>query len=127
MADVSSVQPYLLGLLSAAVAWLFKTVIQYGRELVALQTAFKIYLEGTAKGAAKVLDSPNPTPPEIRVLLRKYTRKELHSEEEKEQLREFLKELTHSPDADKSERSAAVQLLASMEAMKALRAGRGNH
>lgn len=126
MPDAGSVQPYLLGLLSAAVAWLFKTVIQYGRDLVALQTAFKIYLEGTAKGAAKVLDSPNPTPPEIRVLLKKYRRKELDGEE-RERLKEFLKELTRSPDADKSERSAAIQLLASMEAMKALGAGRGNN
>lgn len=126
MTDVSSVQPYLLGLLSAAVAWLFKTVIQYGRDLIALQTAFKIYLEGTAKGAAKVLDSPNPTPPEMRVLLRKYERRKL-TDEERVLLKQWLKELKNAPDADKSERSAAIQLLASMEAMKALRAGRGNH
>ena len=124
MADLNSIQPYLLGALVTAVGWLFKTAIQTGKDVVALQTAFKIYVEGTAKGAARVLDSPNPTPPEMRVLLRKYERKEL-TDDERTQLKQWLRELKNAPDADKSERSAAVQLLASMEAMKAL--SRGNH
>lgn len=124
MADLTSIQPYLLGALATAVGWLFKTAIQSGKDIVALQTAFRIYVEGTAKGAARVLDSPNPTPPAIRILLRKYERKELSSAEQDE-LKQWLRELKNAPDADKSERSAAVQLLASMEAMKAL--GRGNH
>jgi len=114
--------PYFMGLIAAAVAWLFKTVIEQGKAQVALKTAVTIYFEGMGKGAAKVLDSPNPTPIEIRVLLRKYERKEL-SDEERSQLKAWLKDLKDSPDANKSERSAAVQLLASMEAMKALRAG----
>jgi hypothetical protein len=105
-----------------AIAWLFKSVIQLGKDVVAIQTAFRIYLEGTSKGAARVLDSPNPTPPQMRVLLRKYERKEL-TEEERGDLKQWLRELKNAPDADKSERSAAVQLLASMEAMKALNRG----
>lgn len=124
MADFKELTPWFLGLLSAAVAWIFKTVIQTDKEVVALKTAFKIYVEGTAKGAARVLDSPNPTPPEMRVLLRKYERKEL-TETERDELKRWLRDLKNAPDADKSERSAAVQLLASMEAMKAL--GRGHH
>lgn len=122
MADIHSITPYLLGLISAAVAWLFKSMIQYGKDLVALQTAFKIYVEGTGKGAARVLDSPNPTPPEIRALLRKYERKEL-TDPERDELKQWLRELKNAPDADKSEKSAAIQLLVSMEAMKALKSG----
>ena len=114
----------VVGLIAAAVGWLFKTVIQLGKDVVKIQTAFSIYVEGTAKGAARVLDSPNPTPPAIRILLRKYERKEL-TDEERGQLKQWLKDLKNAPDADKSERSAAVQLLASMEAMKAL--SRGHH
>lgn len=122
MAEIKDITPYFFGLIAAAIAWLFKSTIQYGKDLVALQTAFKIYVEGNAKGAARVLDSPNPTPPEMRILLRKYERKEL-SDEERIQLKQWLKDLKNAPDADKSERSAAVQLLASMEAMKALSRG----
>ena len=124
MADLKELTPWFLGLIAAAIGWLFKTVIQLGKDVVAIQTAFRIYLEGTAKGAARVLDSPNPTPPAMRILLRKYERKEL-TEDERDTLKEWLRDLKNAPDADKSERSAAVQLLASMEAMKAL--GRGNH
>lgn len=111
-----------MGLIAAAVAWLFKTVIEQGKAQVALKTAVTIYFEGMGKGAAKVLDSPNPTPPEIRVLLRKYERREL-DDSERQRLKQWLRDLKNSPDADKSERSAAVQLLASMEAMKVLKAG----
>lgn len=122
MAEMKDITPYFFGLVAAAIAWLFKSTIQHGKDVVALQTAFRIYVEGTAKGAARVLDSPNPTPPEIRVLLRKYERKEL-TVDERAKLKEWLRDLKDAPDADKSERSAAVQLLASMEALKALRHG----
>ena len=124
MADLKELTPWLLGLFAAAIGWLFKSVIQLRENVVAIQTAFRIYLEGTSKGAARVLDSPNPAPAEMRILLRKYQRREL-TDDERIQLREWLKELKDAPDAERSERSAAVQLLASMEAMKAL--GRGNH
>lgn len=122
MADLKELTPWFMGLIAMAIGWLFKTTIQYGKDLVALQTAFKMYVEGTAKGAARVLDSPNPTPPEIRILLRKYERKDLTADESAK-LREWLKSLKDAPDADKSERSAAVQLLASMEALRALKVG----
>ena len=122
MADAQSLTPYFMGLIAAAVAWLFKTVIEQGKAQVALKTAVTIYLEGMGKGAARVLDSPNPTPPEIRDLLRKYERKDLNTEE-RQRLRQWLRDLKDSPDANKSERSAAVQLLASMEAMRSLGVG----
>lgn len=117
-----SLTPYILAALSvliALVGWLAKRSVAQGEAIVAIQTAFKIYLEGTSKGAARVLDSPNPAPPEMRTLLRKYQRKEL-TDEERGQLRQWLRDLKDAPDAPKSERSAAVQLLASMEAMRAL-------
>lgn len=119
MADINTLTPYFLGLLVTAVAWLFKTVIQLVKDVVAIQTAFKYYLEGTAKGAAKVLDSPNPTPEPMRVLLRKYYQSEATPQEEKE-LRGWLRGLVDDPKCPKAERSAAIDILSAMSAMKIL-------
>lgn len=119
MAEIQSLTPYFLGLLATAVAWLFKTVIQQGKDTVALQTAFKYYVESKAQGAAKVLDSPNPTPPEMRELLRRYY-SGTATEAENKELRQWLKALIDSPESPKSERSAALDILAAMGTMKIL-------
>jgi|SRR5688572_15767670 len=119
MTDFKDLTPIVVGLLSASVAWLFKTVIQQGKDLTAVQTALKIYFEGTAKGAAKVLDSPNPTPEHMRVLLRKFYQNHA-TEPEKDELRNWLKQLCNDPKAPKSERSAAIDILAAFDAMKVL-------
>ena len=119
MADVQSLTPYFLGLLATAVAWLFKTVIQQGKDTVALQTAFKYYIESRAQGAAKVLDSPNPTPPEMRQLLKRY-REGTATEAENKELRQWLKTLIDNPTSPKSERSAALDILAAMGTLKLL-------
>lgn len=119
MADLNTVQPYFWALIAGAVGWLFKTVIQLGKDVVAIQTAFKFYMETTAKGAAKVLDSPNPTPPEMRVLLRKYRNGEI-TKEDKERMRCWLTDLVNDPTCPKSERSAAIDILAAMDTVKLL-------
>ena len=119
MADVHSLTPYFLGLLATAVAWLFKTVIQQGKDTVALQTAFKYYIESKAQGAAKVLDSPNPTPPELRKLLRRYYEGQ-STEAENKELRQWLRTLIDNPESPKSERSAALDILTAMGTMKLL-------
>ena len=128
MADVNALTPVLLGLLTMAVGWLFKTVIQYGKDIVGIQTALKIYFEGTAKGNAKVLDSPNPTPPEMRVLLRRYYEHEA-TETECQQLKAWLRSVVDNPATPKSERSAAIDILSAWDAMKILfpRSKRGHH
>lgn len=126
MADLKELTPVVLGLLTMAVGWLFKTVIQQGKDIVGIQTALKIYFEGTAKGAARVLDSPNPTPPEMRQLLRKYYEHEA-SESERSELKTWLVGVIHDPKSPKSERSAAIDILAAWDAMKILFPTRTKH
>lgn len=119
----------VVGLIAAAVGWLFKTVIQLGKDVVKIQTAFSIYVEGTAKGAAKLLDSPNPTPDEMRVLLRKYYQGKATDAEERE-LRAWLRNMVEDPKYPKAERSAAIDILSAFDAMKILgptRTAHGNH
>jgi hypothetical protein len=125
MADANTVIPWILGLLTMAVGWLFKTVIQHGKDVAVIQTALKFYFEGTAKGAAKVLDSPNPTPEEVRVLLRRYYRNEA-TEDECQELQVWLREMVDDPKYPKSERSAAIDILSAMKAMQILSRRRGH-
>lgn len=68
MADWQTLTPWFLGLIATAIGWLFKSVIQLGKDVIAIQTAFKFYVDNKAKGAAMVLDSPNPTPEDMRKL-----------------------------------------------------------
>lgn len=112
--------PYALALISVLIgvqAWIIRRSISHGETLAVLQAAFKIYLETTGRGAAMVLDSPNPTPPEIRDLLRKYQRRELRAEES-EKLTGYLKDLVVKDEAPKAEKSAAYDLLSAMEGLK---------
>jgi hypothetical protein len=125
MADLNSITPWILGLLTMAVGWLFKTVIQLGKDVAVIQTALKFYFEGTAKGAAKVLDSPNPTPEDMRVLLRKYYQNKA-TDAECVELQAWLKEMVDDPKYPKSERSAAIDILSAMKAMQILTRHRGH-
>lgn len=108
-----------IGLMAAAIAWLFKTVISHGNRLIAIETALKFYLQSSASGAAKVLDSPNPTPPEIRLLLKKF-RDESISREEQDKLICYLRGVTRDYSVPKSEQSAAWQMLTSIETLELL-------
>lgn len=114
----------IIGLIAAAVAWLFKSVIQMGKDVVRLQEAFKYYLSAQSKGAAMVLDSPNPTPDEVRQLLQKHMAGQSLTDEERERLIGYLRRLRNDPTAPKSERSAAIQLLAAMETIMLIPPGR---
>lgn len=115
--------PYVIAGSMAIVAlftWLVMQVFQLSKDMVKLETAFKYYLENMGKGAAAVLDSPNPTPPEIRVLLRKHQDGSLN-EDERRELIGFLNRLKDNQTCPKSERNAAVQLLAAMQTMRKFR------
>lgn len=114
-----TVNTAIIGLLATAIAWLFKTVIQHGNRLTAMETAFKFFLERSASGAAKVLDSPNPTPAEMRELLRKFRNKTI-SKREQEQLIAFLHGQTRDTSLPKSRQSAAWQMLTSIETLELL-------
>lgn len=126
MADLKELTPVGLGLLTMVVGWLFKTIIQHGKDIVAIQTSLRIYFEGTAKGAARVLDSPNPTPPEMRQLLKKYYEHEADESECKE-LKTWLKGVVDDPKSPKPERSAAIDILSAWDAMKILFPRRTKH
>lgn len=119
MPDLNTIQPYVFAGLAAAIAWLFKTAIQTGKDIVAIQTTLKFYFEYQAKGAAKVLDSDNPTPPEIRPLLKRYYRDEA-TESDKEEIKVWLHCLIEDPKSPKSERSAALDILSAMESIAML-------
>jgi hypothetical protein len=90
--------------------------------LVRIETSLEIYFERTTKGAARVLDSPNPAPMEIRLLLRKYRADELTDEREYQQLLDWLQQMIRDSAAPKSERGAALDLLAGIEARSELKA-----
>lgn len=123
MADLKDLTPYLLGLMATALAWLFKSAIQMGKDITRIQTALEFYFENRSKGAAMVLDSPNPTPPEMRVLLKKYY-SGTATKPDVEALKEWLTEMIEDPQVKKSERSAAIDILASLGAMKIMDRGR---
>lgn len=89
---------------------------EHGRDLVAIKTSLKFYFESIGKGAAVVLDSPNPTPPRMRELLNKHVLGSL-TPDERAELVAWLKTVRNDNTAKKSERSAAITLLASMGAI----------
>ena len=119
------------------IAWAFKKLFyeplqkaltdldEAQEDIVVLETSFKFYLNAQAKGAAMVLDSPNPTPPQIRLLLQKQQAGQPLTNNEREELVNYLRDLKNDVTAPKSERNAAIQLLATIETLR-LVAGRGN-
>lgn len=120
MTATETLTPYILsvlGVLIAVIGWLCKQSIQQGKDIVAVQTAVRFYLETVGKGAAMVLNSPNPTPKPMQELLRKYVENHL-TDAERNELRAWLKEITQDPHADKAKFSAAIQILGAMGAQK---------
>lgn len=115
--DFKTWEPYLIIGFAAAISWLFKSSIQYGKDIVKLQTVFEYYIERQTKDAAIRLEQVNnPTPPDKQKLLQKY-REELISKDELAELIIWLKTLDTNPKADSAERSAALQLLTGMETL----------
>lgn len=115
--DITIIGSILVGLITLAVAYLFKSNIQYGKDIVKLQTVFEYYIERQTKDAAIRLEQVNnPTPPDKQKLLQKY-RYGIITKEELASLVVWLKTLDTNPDANSAERSAALQLLTGMETM----------
>ena len=114
--------PYALvivGIVVAVATWVVKTLIQQGKDIVALQISFKYYLETISKGAALVLNNPNPTPPEMQELLHKHSAGTL-TEHERPRLMEWLRSVRDDPSEERAKRSAAYGMLAAVGAMKRL-------
>ena len=122
----SSLTPYILaagaGVLGL-ISYLFKQVFNklgvQGESLVELRTAFKYYVEGTAKGTAMILSTPNPTPSEITKLFDKHMRGKLDSDG-REQLIQYTKGIIHSNEADRDKKAAAKMFLTGLETVKML-------
>lgn len=123
--------PFLLialTVLIAVVGYLVKESIAQGklsvgfeRDIRELRGVLRYYLESVGKGAAVLLDQPNPTPPDMQILLRKHVHGTL-SNEERGRLTVWLRSRYVDDSVPRSERSAAVTLLASIEAIKRLSA-----
>lgn len=120
MAVELSVANTALALIGAAVAWLFKSSIQYGKDIAVLQNTIEYYIKKSVAGAAVVLDSPNPAPMEIRILLRKQVNGDLDDPAERDKLVAYLAQVIDDPNSPKSEKSAAFTMLNGMEAAKLL-------
>lgn len=109
--DTNQLTPYLAGGFALAIGWLFKTCIQFGKDIAVIL----YYMERQTKDAAIRLERvTNPTPPEMQVLLQKYRHDSL-DKDERGKLIDWLKTLDTNPDADPAERSAALQLLTGFE------------
>jgi hypothetical protein len=117
MAD--QISPYIIAaitLLAGIVGWLFKQQIQAGKDIVAIQTALKYYFQEKGKAATVVLDTPNPTPAEIRQLFRDFRYGEL-TEEGRDKLIQYLLSI---PKTDKEKFSEARDFAATLGAMRIL-------
>lgn len=114
--------PYVLaaiGLLLSGMGWLTARSVKQGETIVKIETTLKFYFDHIEKGAAGILDSDNPTPPEIRALLRKFRKGGL-TDEERTELIAYLRRLRDDECAPKAERGAAVQLLSAMQSNERL-------
>jgi hypothetical protein len=120
MADISQWTPYLAGGFAAALAWLFKSAVQSGKDIVKLQSVMEYYVERQTRDAAVRLDIPNPAPPDIRKLLQKHIQGEPLTDDERPELITWLQAMGTNPDADAAERSAALQLLTGIKTIARL-------
>ena len=93
---------------------------QFGKDITELRTALRFYFERISIGSAKVLDTENPTPPALRLLLRKYRLKQL-TDDDKRQMIKMLGRFVDDNATPQSERSAANSFLASVCAMDMLK------
>ena len=119
--QTSELTPYLIGLVAAAVAWLFKQTIQTGKDITKIQTVMEYYVERQTKDAAIRLETvSNPTPIWAQELLRKYRQGTL-GDDEHQRLVAWMKTLPDDPTADAAERSAALQMLTGIQTLGRLK------
>lgn len=121
--------PYILftlGLLSAVLGFVIQDHFKVRERVARIETAITIYFDQKGKGAAMILDSPNPTPEPIRKLLRKHVNGTLSSDE-REFLVGYLKRLVSDPGTPRAEFSPANDLLAAMVAKQKLKPDNEHH
>lgn len=119
--------PYILlgvGSILSLQIWLVKRSFDHEKKHDLLQQAFLFYTENAGKGAAIVLNKPNPAPAHIRPLIDDYVHGHL-SKEGREILLAWAKEVANNKDAPRDERGVAHTLVGALGAYK--RISNGTH
>jgi len=118
MPDFTTWTPYVQGAAVAVAAWLIKSQIQTGQDVIELRTTMKYYVEHQTKDAAIRLEQlANPTPPDMQVLLQKYRIGSI-DEDERLELVSWLTNIAVDLKVESAERSAALQLLTGIKTTK---------
>ncbi len=117
MGQLTPYLPLILGSIITLQVWLVKRSFDQEKKHDLLQQAFKFYIENAGKGAAILLNTPNPAPDHIRPLLDNYVREKL-TPSEREILLKWAREVAQDNNAPRDERGIAFQLVATLGAEK---------
>lgn len=114
--------PYVLFLLTSIIglqAWLVRRSFEQEKKHDLLQQSVTFFMESSGKGAALVLNKPNPAPEHIRPLLAHYVNNSL-TEAEGDTLLKWAEDVSRDPTKPRDERGIAYQLVGSLGAVKRL-------
>lgn len=111
--------PYILFVLANMLllqVWLVKRSFTQENSHDLLKQAVKFYIENAGKGAAMLLNTPNPAPEHIRPLLSKFVRGQLIDPNDRLALREWAEKVTEDKNASRDERGLAFGLVGALGA-----------
>lgn len=111
--------PIILLLIGLQV-WIVKRSFQQERDLDLLEQAFKFYVDNAGKGAAVILNRPNPVPEKIQPLLRAHIDGRLKDPEQKQTLLEWAKSTALDKTLPRDERGVAYTLVGAIGAVRKL-------
>lgn len=122
MIDFHAWETYVLAAIVAIATALIKKSLAHENDITELKTIIKYYIERQTQDAAVRLDKANPAPADIRALVQTHIRGQKLNEQEFTKLRTWLAwtGTGNNPDADSTERSAALQLLTGIETVQRL-------
>lgn len=118
---VSVLMPFVLFVLALIVSlqiWLVKRSFAQENSFNLLKQAVTFYIDSAGKGAAILLNTPNPAPTHIRPLLEKFSRGKLDKLEERQMLMDWAKTVAIDPNCPNDERGIAYQLAGAIGALK---------
>lgn len=107
--DFNDWTTYVKAGVAGIIGYLLKTVVEQGKDIAAI----KYYIERRTKDAAEVLNTPNPTPRDMKALLDKHIKGGTLASDERVDLINWLR--TVSKGSDTSKRGAAMQFLTGLE------------
>lgn len=103
--------------------WLIKRSFTQEKNHDLLKQAVAFYVENAGKGAAILLNTPNPAPEHIRPLLVKFSHGQLVDVEERQILLDWARSVAIDLKAPRSERGIAYTLVAAIGALKRMPRG----